>query len=209
MSYKLAIFDFDGTLADSFPWFVAAVNEAADRFRFRRIAAAETETLRGRDARHIIRHVGLPLWKAPLVASFMRERMARDIDGISLFPGMDAVLEELSRSAVRLAIVSSNAEANVRRVLGERHAGLVGHFGCGASIFGKRRELRRALRGAGVRPEEAISIGDEIRDLHASRAEGIPFGAVTWGYTRAEALSALSPREIFSRPEEIVERVAR
>jgi phosphoglycolate phosphatase-like HAD superfamily hydrolase len=36
--YKLAIFDFDGTLADSFPWFIGAVNDAAARFGFRGVA---------------------------------------------------------------------------------------------------------------------------------------------------------------------------
>jgi phosphoglycolate phosphatase len=30
MLYKLAIFDFDGTLADSFPWFLGMVNGLAD-----------------------------------------------------------------------------------------------------------------------------------------------------------------------------------
>ena len=35
--YKLAIFDFDGTLADSFAWFLSVINEVADRYGFRRI----------------------------------------------------------------------------------------------------------------------------------------------------------------------------
>lgn len=29
MRYRLAIFDFDGTLADSFPWFATVVNDVA------------------------------------------------------------------------------------------------------------------------------------------------------------------------------------
>ena len=207
MRYKLAIFDFDGTLADSFPWFLGAVNRAADRYRFRRVEEADAEMLRGHDARRVIRHVGMPMWKAPFVARFMRAQMAREIHGISLFAGVDRLLEELPRRGVRVAIVSSNSEPNIRRVLGERHAGLVGHYGCGASLFGKRRKLRAALAAAGVRPEEAISIGDEIRDLVASRAERIPFGAVAWGYTRPESLAALAPDEVFSRVEEILERV--
>lgn len=208
MPYKLAIFDFDGTLADSFPWFLATLDDAADRYRFRRLAPAEAEALRGLDARDVIRRVGLPAWKVPLVARFMRERMARDIEGISLFPGVEAALERLAAGGVALAVVSSNSEANVRRVLGARHAALVGHFGCGASLFGKRAKLRGALRAAGVRPGEALSIGDEIRDHRASAAEGIPFGAVAWGYTRPEALAALAPREVFARVDEIAERVA-
>jgi len=207
--YRLAIFDFDGTLADSFPWFLRVVNQAADRYRFRRIVEDETETLRGCDARTIVRHLGIPAWKLPLVARYMRRRMAGEIGEIALFEGVDAMLRELSGRGVALAVVSSNSEGNVRRVLGPAVAALVGHYGCGSSIFGKRAELRRVLRDAGVRPAEAICIGDEIRDLEAAGAEGIPFGAVAWGYTRVEALAARSPRELFARVDEIPERVAR
>jgi len=44
--YSLIIFDFDGTLADSFPWFLRNVNDVADRFGFRRIAHGDVESLR-------------------------------------------------------------------------------------------------------------------------------------------------------------------
>ena len=50
-SYKLAIFDFDGTLADTFPWFCSVINDVAVRYRFRQIDPAETDALRGLSAR--------------------------------------------------------------------------------------------------------------------------------------------------------------
>jgi len=40
MSYRLAIFDFDGTLADSWPFFMSVFNEIADQHGFRRVDAA-------------------------------------------------------------------------------------------------------------------------------------------------------------------------
>lgn len=208
MRYRLAIFDFDGTLADSFPWFLRVVNHAADRYRFRRIEDGETETLRGYDARAIIEHLRLPAWKLPLVARHMRRRMTREIGAIPLFAGVDALLRRLSDHGVVLAVVSSNSAANVRRVLGPSGAALVRHYGCGASVFGKRSHLRRVLRESGVSPAEAICIGDEIRDLHAAHAEGIAFGAVAWGYTRVEALAAHSPKEVFTHVDQIFARVA-
>lgn len=208
MPYRLAIFDFDGTLADSFAWFIAANNEAAGRFGFRRIEPEDAERLRGMDAREVIRHVGLPMWKVPALTRHMRRRMTEDAGGISLFAGVDGMLEGLASRGVTLAIVTSNAEPNVRRVLGPRLASLVRHYECGASLFGKRPKLRKVLLASGVPAAGAIAIGDEIRDLNAARAEGIPFGAVGWGFTRLESLAALSPDEVFTRVEEIVERVA-
>jgi phosphoglycolate phosphatase len=205
MKYRLAIFDFDGTLSDSLPWFLGNVNHAADRFRFRRIEAHELETLRGLHAREVIAHVGMPAWKVPLVARHLRARMASDPGGIALFPGVDGMLAALGEAGVALAIVTSNSEANVRRVLGPRNAALVRHFGCGASLFGKRPLLRRALRAAGVPAAHAISIGDEIRDLHAARAEKIAFGAVAWGFTSAGSLRAHAPDEMFEAMDDVVD----
>jgi phosphoglycolate phosphatase len=207
MRYKLAIFDFDGTLADSVPWFLHAVNQAADRYRFRRIEEAEAEMLRGQEARRIIQHLDLPVWKLPLVARFMRQQMARQIASISLFAGVDSVLEQLSHAGVKLAIVSTNSEANIRRVLGPRQAALIQHYEGGASVFGKGPRLRKVLRASGVQPNEALCIGDELRDLQAARAEQIPFGAVAWGYTKLKLLLAHSPQEVFTRVDEISQKL--
>ncbi len=207
MKYRLAIFDFDGTLADSFPWFLGVINRVADRYRFRRIEAHEIGELRGYSTSQLIRHLGVPTWKLPLIARHMRGLMAEDIGKIALFPGADRLLHCLAGRGVKLAIVSSNSEENVRRVLGHETAGLIGHYGCGASLFGKRSKLRRALRQSGVPGSAAIGIGDEIRDFQACREAGIAFGAVSWGYADPQALRALEAQEFFSALEEIPERL--
>lgn len=201
MTPRLAIFDFDGTLADSFPWFVGAVNECARRHGFRQVQAHEVETLRGYDARRIIAHLRAPMWKLPLIARFMRERMAEDIGRIVLFPGVDVLLRTLAEADVRIAIVTSNAAENVRRVLGPELAALVPHLECGASIFGKTPRLRRVLRASGIAAARAVSVGDEIRDLYASRAAGVPFAAVGWGFTSMAALRAHGPDATFETME--------
>ena len=84
MKYRLAIFDFDGTLADSLPWFRSVFNSVATRYGFRALDDAEFEELRGMGNREIIRRVGVPLWKIPLIAAHMKRLMAEDIDGIAL-----------------------------------------------------------------------------------------------------------------------------
>ena len=48
--YTLVIFDFDGTLADSFPWFVKVFDTLAERYHFRRIMEQKGATLRGLSA---------------------------------------------------------------------------------------------------------------------------------------------------------------
>lgn len=208
MPYQLALFDFDGTLADSFPCFLSAMNDAAARFGFRAIRETDLERLRGCSAWQMMEYTEIPMWQAPMITEFVRRRMADAVDSIGLFPGIHEALEDLAAREVRLAIVSSNAERSVRHVLGPRLASLVADYRCSVSIFGKRPRLRLALAASHVAPAEAIAIGDEIRDLRAARAEHIAFGAVTWGFTAVPALAAARPEHVFQRVEDIVSVVA-
>lgn len=208
MRYKLVIFDFDGTLADSFAWFVGVFNDAADRYAFRRIDERELDVLRGYSGRRMMRHAGTSPWKLPFVASYVRKQSARYAAQVSLFPGVGGLLRRLSGAGVAVAVVSSNSEENVRLVMGPENAALVRHYECGASLFGKKASFRRVLRRSGAAPGEALAVGDEIRDLEAARAAGIPFGAVSWGYTTPEALRAHAPAELFEEMEQIADAAA-
>jgi phosphoglycolate phosphatase len=118
-----------------------------------------------------------------------------------------AMLRRLADAGVQIGVVTSNSAENVRRVLGAENASLVRYVEGGASIFGKQPLMRRVLRASRVPASRAISIGDEIRDLHASRAAGIDFGAVGWGFATPDTLRALSPDLFFDRVDEIADRL--
>ncbi|HET9226369.1 MAG TPA: HAD hydrolase-like protein [Thermoanaerobaculia bacterium] len=206
MRYRLAIFDFDGTLADSFAFFLVVTNRLADEHGFRRIEEHEIETLRGQGARQIVGKFGIPAWKLPRIGRDFRRYMAEE-NGIAPFPGVDRLLQGMADRGIQIAIVTSNSEENVRKILGPESSALVRHWSCGASIFGKRSKLRSVLRSSGVPASETICIGDEVRDLEAAHAEGIAFGAVSWGYTTSEALRAHGPEEMFMEVDEILTRL--
>ncbi len=203
LPYSLVIFDLDGTLADSFPWFRRHVNGVADRFAFRRIADEDVESLRHADSREILMRLEVPSWKLPAIARHMRRLKGQHIKDIPLFDGAEAMLRTLSEAGFRLALVSSDSEANARRQLGAL-AALFSHFDCGASIFGKARKFRRVVKRAGFTPGAVIAIGDEVRDIEAARSAGIACGAVRWGFASAEALRARAPDLMFERMEDIV-----
>ncbi len=208
MTYRLAIFDFDGTLADSFPWFVGVLNGVARRYGFRQVRPDELETLRGCDARALMRHLQVPAWKLPFIARHMRRLMARDIAGIAAFDGVSGLLRTLAERGVTIAVVSSNSVDNIRRVLGPDSAALVQRYACGASLFGKPAKFRSVLRDTGTPAAAAIAIGDETRDIEAARRVGIACAAVTWGYARADVLAAGRPDFLFDRMDQIAPAIA-
>ena len=204
MRYPLVIFDFDGTLADSFPWVLRTMDEVSDRFKFRRVREGELDELRYCDAREVMRRLGVPRWKLPMIARYVRTRMAADVDQIALFPGAGEMLDQLADAGLRLAVVSANGEATIRTVLGPRARHITGIAG-GVSLFGKRGKLLRMSRLTGVEPRQAMVIGDEIRDLNAAKAAHMAFGAVSWGLTRPEAMEARKPEALFHRMSDIAE----
>lgn len=207
MSYSLAIFDLDGTLADSFPWFLRVMNEVAREFDFRPVAPDEVDQLRRAGSRDILKMLGVPLWKVPRIATHMRAMKRNALHDIPLFAGVPDMLRTLSQGGIRLALVSSDNEPNTRLQLGD-NAELFSDYACGASLFGKAAKFKRIVKNAGVPASQAIAIGDEMRDVDAARTAGLAFGGVAWGYAQPEALRARGLDEWFERMEDIPRRLA-
>lgn len=193
MSYKLVIFDFDCTLADSADWMLGLLNGVARKHRFREATPAEVDELRGVGNREIVARLGVRPWRLPFIARDLRRLSAASAADISLFDGAADLIADLAASGIATAIVSSNAEATVRRVLGPQVAEQIGYFDCGAAMFGKARKLRNVARVAGVRAADVLCVGDETRDIEAAKSAGLASAAVTWGVHKPEALRAFAP----------------
>lgn len=203
MDYRLVIFDFDGTLADSFPFFLSVFNTIADRHGFKRIDVARADGLRHYGMREMMAHVGLPAWKLPLASNSFIAMMKEGAHAISLFDGVAAALRYLHGQGVRLAVVSSNSEHNVRAILGPDLAPLVARLECGMSVFGKARRLRAVARESGVAASDAIYVGDQGTDAQAAHKAGMAFGAVHWGFATIESLRAHGCEAEFAAPQDL------
>lgn len=205
--YELVIFDFDGTLADSAAWMMRAVNPMARRYGFKTVTDEEIEMLRGRSTREVIRYLGVSPWKLPLIARAGKKLMAADAHTIPLFPETAKMLRALHGAGVKIAVVSSNSEDVIRRVLGPELAELISLYACGASLFGKARKFKQ-VTARGVSRDKVICIGDETRDIEAARAVGLDCGAVGWGYAKPSILAEHRPTVSFNSMSEIISFVA-
>lgn len=204
MNRKLIIFDFDGTLANTFPCFVRVFDEAAAKYQFKPLDRDNAQGLRGLDARQIMALHDIPLWKTPAIARFMRARIGDEAHTITLFDGVDAALRALKQRGVVLTIVTSNSRANVQRILGPELLALFTQVECGAGLFGKLPKVRKVLAATGIAAADALLIGDEIRDARVAAEAGVDFGAVAWGFNHVDALVAQQPKRVFHQGADLL-----
>ncbi len=207
MQCKLIIFDFDGTLANSFPIVLNMLDELAQKFNTKRLNHADIPHLRNYTPRKIMKMHNVRLWKVPAILKFTRMRMRSDAHRIHKFEGIDEVIRELYERNIKLGIITTNTRGIVEQVLGPEIFKLITYFLGEVSLFGKPKALKKMLSLSGVENSETLAIGDEIRDLDAAKKVNIPFGAVLWGFASPEALSARNPSYTFNQPAQILELI--
>lgn len=196
MKYDLAAFDFDGTLANTLPWFESILDEVADKYGFRKANAAERAELRYHNAHDILKILGVPLWKLPAIMMHVRQLMHDNAPQVQLFDGIADALTQLRATGLRMTVLSSNSTANVQRVLGPQAEQWFDDFECGTDMFGKSAKLKRLLTRYRVAPQRCILIGDEMRDIDAARKAGVHIASVAWGYNHVDALRAHRPDDL-------------
>lgn len=205
--YKLVIFDFDGTLADSFPWFLNAINSMAQRYRFKPIDLNRLDEFRGYSGRQMMKELGIPWWKVPFIANELRRQMRQVAHQIKPFDGAETLLHQLHEAGIEIAIVTSNSRQNVEAILGAETLALITTIEGGAAMYGKKRKFRSVLKKHDYTAADALSIGDEIRDAEASSACGIDFIGVTWGFTHADELQKYTKLKICGTIDELLSRI--
>jgi len=206
MKYSLFIFDFDGTLSDTFPWFAGVINKVAEKYHFKKVAEEDRPQLRSWNIKEIMDFLGISIWKTPLISAEFRKLMNHEIHSIELFDGVKGLLKRLKEENMEIAVVSSNSKENIRHILKRYEIREIDHFKCGVSVKGKTSKIRGVIRRSRKQLSDVIYIGDEIRDIHAAREIGIDSGAVAWGYNDVEALIAEKPDQVYYKMNEIYDR---
>ena len=193
MAHPFVIFDFDGTVADSFTESLLAYNRVAPRLRLRSVREAEIPELRRMGAGQLMHALGIPMWKLPRLMIAVRADLHDHFHSVKPVPGIAEAIRGLHQADCHLAIVTSNSEENVRNFLG-RH-GMEGFdtVVAGASIFGKATRLRRLIRTARADRATSVYIGDTVPDIRAAREAGTLAVAVAWGFNDPALLAAEAP----------------
>jgi len=206
---KVLLFDFDGTIADSFDNFLEIVETLSDKYNFPKIPLAEIEKSRSLDARTLVKRLKIPLYKIPFLAHDMKKMQKEKIAQLHPFRGLPEVLTSLKNKGYTLGIITSNAKENVKLFLKNNNIEVFDYINGDAGMFGKDKLISNFLKQNGISKSDALYIGDEIRDIHASQKAGVKIVAVTWGFNSKAGLSKASPDFLIDKPEELLELLSK
>lgn len=194
------IFDFDGTIANTFDYTVDFLSREGGM----ELNKDQRAALHGLSMFRIARKMGLPWHRLPGLFFKGRREMSPAMKNIEPFDGMLDVLRELRSKRHKLFILSTNTTRNINKFL-NRH-GLERYFVHvygGVGMFGKAPALRRLLREQHIETRRAVYIGDETRDVMAAKSLGVRVIAVTWGFAREADLKADGPDGLAAKPRDL------
>lgn len=202
---KVFIFDLDGTIADTFKFAHSIVNRLAKEFNFKELQSEEMEEMKGKTVQEIIRHLHVPVVKLPLIIARAHQELYKEIDQLEPIKGLREILIEISKLGDRMGIITSNSKKNVTRFL-EQHEIKVFDFIISYNrILGKSYQIKTLLKHEKIDKKDALYIGDEIRDIEASKKAGIRIAAVSWGFNSASRLLEYKPDFLIHNPTELLQ----
>ncbi len=200
---RCILFDFDGTLGDTFEAGVEILNILAGEFGFRELPPDEVEHARDLSTRQLMQHLGIPSMKLHRIAKRGTQEITKRIMTIRPFPGVDAMLRGLEGSGVMLGVLTSNSEENVSAFLRNHGLEVFDFIKSSSKLLGKSRVLRAIMSEHGLEAREILFVGDELRDIEAAQETGVHMAAVTWGFNSPGALEAACPDYVIGEPMDV------
>jgi phosphoglycolate phosphatase len=206
MHGSVIAFDLDGTLVDTAPDLIGALNVVLAQQGLPFVPLEAARTLVGHGGRVMLERgfelAGEPLSEAraaDLTGRFVDIYLARIADESTPFPGVEAALDQLVQAGAKLA-VCTNKRTSLSVALLDA-LGLSARFDVifGADLAGVQKPdpkpLLMCIERAGGRPERALFVGDSMIDVATARAARVPIVGVSFGFSeqplRAQDLDAL------------------
>ena len=217
-SAPIVVFDLDGTLVDTAPDLISALNFILAREGLPPVPLHAARNMIGAGARKLIER-GLEL-EGRIAGVEDIDRLTRDFvdyyaahiaDASRPFEGLEDALDDLAAKGYRFAVCTNKLEW-LSKLLLER-LGLSSRFSaiCGADTFGVAKPdpaiLRQTVARAGCELSSAIMVGDAGPDIGVARRAGIPVIGVEFGYTEVP-IAELKPDRLVAHMRDLPAAVA-
>jgi phosphoglycolate phosphatase len=204
---RAVLFDFDGTLADSYAAIAASINHVRAAYGLEPLAVEEVKQHVGRGPAHLLRHTVPGCDPQRDVARYRAHHPSVMRELTHLLPGAAAAITELSEAGLLLGVCSNKPAPFTRALLD--HLGLLESLKVvlGPEDVPRRKPapdmVKAALRQLGVPPDEALYVGDMTVDVETARGAGVAVWVVPTGSDSVAALRAAQPDRLLATLEEV------
>lgn len=189
----MLVFDFDGTIADSLAVSVDIANEIGPHFGLPSIDESQLQQLKGLSLREFLQEANLHWSQVPELAIRARAAFKKHLNRVEPIAGMPELIESLAQQSCPMHILTSNTRSNVQAFLKKHDIQGFGRIISPRNIHGKGASLKKLCTQFGYTPDQALMIGDELRDIQAAQQAAVPVVAVTWGLNSESLLRSTKP----------------
>jgi phosphoglycolate phosphatase len=208
---RAVLFDLDGTLADTAPDLAAAVNKMLSDRQRPEVAFERLRPMASAGARGLI---GIAFELTPadegydaLRVEFLANYAAKIAEHTRLFDGTTALLANLEAAGITWGIVTNKPELYTDALLpkiGLQHAACVVSGDTTPHAKPHPEPLFEAARRINIPAADCWYVGDDLRDIQAGKAAGMPTLAAAWGYCGSQEPLHWQADAILSHPSELI-----
>lgn len=202
---KNIIFDFDGTLANTYPFIEEVIYKIAPKYGITDITVDMITEAKNLSFDELLKKYDVSKLNFFKLFFLYKYRLGKEIEKIEPFEAIPQLLSYLRNRGYNMGIITSNSKSNVKKFLKANE--LQHNFDFVASrilFFSKHKTITKWIKKMGWEQEETVYIGDEIRDIKEARNAGIKAISVTWGFNDREGLEASVPFRIVDSPSEVM-----
>ena len=202
-NFTTLIFDFDGTLGDTFASQFEILKQVAAEEKIDFDQNLDPEDHKKLSIKELIREYKIgPVQLSRMIKKSQKE-LNKVFEEINFFPDLEKILKLLAKD-YKLGILSSNSQENVEKFLHLKNMKIFDFVYTGQNLFGKDKIFKKLIKKEKLNKNEILYFGDEVRDIEACQKLDIKMAAVTWGFDHHAILEKAKPNYLISNPKEIL-----
>ena len=210
--FRAVLFDFDGTLADSYPAITASVNHVRGLHHLSPLSESEVRHHVGRGATYLLEHTVGPGDQQANLAAYRAHHPTVLRSGTALLPGAADALRMLHERRLRLGVCSNKPVAFTHQLLDILDMAKYFDVVLGPESVRHPKPapdmLQEAQRQLGIPSSQILYIGDMTVDIQTARAAGLTVWVVATGSDTHDVLVQAKPDRLLSSLHELPALIA-